>query len=109
MVSAGELIQRVTIERDVVTRVSGARTVQPEAIGQAWAKVEFLSGRELQQNQQVQESVNVRVTLRYEWASRIVASDRVLYGPWRMEIKAIIPDEGSRSSVSLLCEARNGG
>lgn len=98
---AGTLTARIALIRDVVSRVAGVEQKAPQTYAQAWASVVYLSGSEAFKAQQVNASVNVRVTMRYR--EDVLPSHRVLYKGKELEIKAVIPDEVNRESLVLEC------
>jgi SPP1 family predicted phage head-tail adaptor len=107
-VEAGALIHRVSLERDSITRVSGAEKRTAEVYAETVpARVTFLTGREFWQGQQQNSSITARVDLRYR--ADVRPQHRVLYGNWVLDIRAVLPDETTRCSVTLMCEARANG
>lgn len=66
IVSAGELDQRVTLQRKTVTQASnGEPTTTWSPIGTLWAKVQQLTGRDQIAAQQVQYPADVRIIIRH--------------------------------------------
>lgn len=99
---AGTLTARIALIRDAVFRNAGVETKTPQTYAQVWASVVYLSGSEAFRAQQVNASVNVRVTIRYR--EDVLPSHRVLYKGKLLEIKAVIPDEVGRDLVVLECK-----
>lgn len=102
--NAGDLIHRVSLIRDVVTRTNGAASAEPATYADGVpARVEYLSGHELFKAQQINAQINVRVTLRYR--SDVLSSDRVGFNGREFQIIAPRPDEVRRQSLILECRA----
>jgi SPP1 family predicted phage head-tail adaptor len=102
--NGGDLLHYVTITRDTISHVLGAEMRSPETLASVWARVEILSGHEAWKAQQVDATANAKVTMRYR--SNIRASDRIEWRGWRLEIKAVVPDEVDGCSVVLMCEGK---
>jgi SPP1 family predicted phage head-tail adaptor len=98
---SGRLRYRVDLQRDHVTRDHGTEVRTPETYATVWASVTYLGGSELWKAQQVNPLVNVRVVMRYR--SDVLAAHRVIYAGKTLEIKAVIPDEAHRASLTLDC------
>lgn len=104
-VSPGELPHFVRVVRDAVERVDGAGVRTAETVGQYWARIEFLAGNEAWKAQQINASANCKVTMRYRRNLR--AADRIEWHGWRIEVVGEpIPDEVTRQSLVLMCEAK---
>jgi SPP1 family predicted phage head-tail adaptor len=101
MIDPGKLNTRIAIERDTLTYTSGAETRTPATVIETWAAMQVLSGSEAWKAQAVTPGVSVRFLLRYR--TDILASDRVLVRSKRYEIKAVLPDEAKRESLTLEC------
>ncbi len=68
IVTAGELDQRITIERKTITQADNGESVAtwaPIASGTVWARVQQLTGRDQIAAQQVQYPADVRIVIRY--------------------------------------------
>jgi SPP1 family predicted phage head-tail adaptor len=63
--------------------------------------MEYLNGSESWRARAVTPGVNVRFVLRYR--TDVLASDRVVVGEKSFEIKAVLPDESTRESLTLEC------
>ncbi len=105
MLDPGKLVHRVDLECDDVTRTSGReeKTARKYATSVP-AEVVFLSARERLNHQQIQSTVNVRVTMRYR--TDLKPSHRIWFEMYRMEVKEVIPDLVNKDRVTVLCEAR---
>jgi head-tail adaptor len=85
MISAGELRHVVTVKRPATTKGSrGQNTGTAATLGIARAKIETLSGRELEIANQVYAGAALRVTIRH--FPGLVASDYLEFGSRRLEI-----------------------
>jgi SPP1 family predicted phage head-tail adaptor len=104
MLNAGDLPHRVALVRDTVTKTHGAEARTPETLGNAWARVDILSGNELWKAQQNNATVNAKVTMRYR--TDLKTSDRIEWKGWRLEVVAQIPDEVRQASLVLMCEGK---
>ena len=104
---SGELRQTIQIERDQITRVSGAETSETVIVATTQAKAEALKGAEAWRAQQVAAGVDWAFTVRYEWRDTIRSSDRIFWRDESYEIKAVLPDEIGRRSLELLCKNIN--
>ncbi len=104
MAGAGDLDQRVTIERpERAPDGGGGHTVTWEPVATVWAAVEPLSGRERLQAQQVQSAVTYRIRIRRR--ADITAGMRVVWCGQVTNIRAC-PDPGPRAAfMTLDCEA----
>lgn len=99
---AGSLIHAVDLERDTITRESGAEVRTPATYAaKVPARVEFLSGNEYYRAQSLVSQCNVRVVLRYR--TDVLPSDRVIYKGKRYEIRAAMPDEATLQTITLEC------
>lgn len=104
---SGDLRQTIQIERDEVTRVSGAETIATSIVATTQAKAEALKGAEAWRAQQVAADVDWAFTVRYEWRDTIRSSDRIIWRDEDYEIKAVLPDELGRRALVLLCRNIN--
>lgn len=103
MLTAGELTNKIDLERDVVSRLRGVESRAPQTYASGvWAKAEPLSGREYWNSQQVASEISWKFTIRYR--ADVLVSDRVVFGGKKYEIKAVQPDTAHRDSVILMCK-----
>ena len=94
MQAAGDLIQRIRIERPVKTRNSlGEQLVTWEEFATVWAAVEPLSGRELTSLRAELADVTARIRIRYRPGVR--PEMRIVHGAAIYNIASAI-DVGSR-------------
>lgn len=110
MIRAGDLRDRVTIQRDRIDRENGVETRTLETLAAAEpAKGEALSGNELWRAQQVNSVVSWRWTFRWPWFGKLKSSDRIIWPErsMRFEIIAIVPDMRYRDSVVVDCKNLN--
>ena len=82
--NAGHLRHRVTVQRAVDTRdASGGVIEEWRTIGDRWARVQPLRGRERYAAQQVNPALSHRITMRYTTAvsaaRRIKLGDRIFH------------------------------
>jgi SPP1 family predicted phage head-tail adaptor len=106
--NAGDLRDRITVQRDSVIRVSGVEKRTIETLLSAWSKAEPIRGGESWRNEQVNADVDWRFTVRYQVGQQLLASDRVVMDLHTYEIKAILPDRTDRDLTVLLCKSTNG-
>lgn len=104
MLNAGDLTRKITIERDEVTQASGAEKRTPAVYASIWSRPRPLNGREIAHAQELDSRINYAFDIRYR--TDLKASDRVILGSRRWEIKAVLMDEDRRESGVLLCEAK---
>lgn len=101
-IDAGDLHDRVQIERDTITRVKGVEVRTPFIYATRWANVDFLSGSEIWKAQQVNPDVNVRITMRY--CTDLLPSDRIIHDGKKLEIKSITPEQQRKTQIVLECK-----
>ena len=104
MLRAGDLRNRITIERPVEVRGDSGSVVkdwQPIPYATVWSARTDLSGAELYQAQQINARVSTRFTIRHRNgldARMRVISDGVPYA-----IESVQDPEGRREFLVLLC------
>mgnify|MGYP002148603296 FL=1 len=106
---AGQLRELISIEQKSVTRSSiGEEQVSwiPVLSG-VHARVRALSGREFFAGQQMQDSVDYQVTIRYR--AGLARDMRIAWRGQHLDIVSILPGE-SRDVLILMCQSgvRNG-
>ncbi|MES2959799.1 MAG: phage head closure protein [Pseudomonadota bacterium] len=100
---AGQLDQRITIQQSTPTKNDRGEAIPAwSTLATVWAKAEPLRGREFFAAAQMQESVDVKFTIRYR--DDITAQMRVL---WRGQPHDIVSPpidvRGQRESLELMC------
>lgn len=103
MIAPGKLIHSVAIEKKVTQRDTyGAEIVTWVEVARAWASVEPLSGREYFQAQQMQASVDYRITMNYQ--PGIVPTMRVKWNDRGFNIRSVINTEERNIELILMCQ-----
>lgn len=102
--NAGQLRDRIDVQRPVVSRTGGPTVWETEHVGVP-AKVVHLSGRELFEARSVVDRVSVRVEIRY--LDGLTAEHRFLNGSQVLNILAVLPD-ARRTRMEVLCEGVRG-
>jgi SPP1 family predicted phage head-tail adaptor len=93
---AGRLDKRVTFKRPVLARdSSGGAAKSLNTIGEAWANIRTMSGREREQSERVEGVSDYVVTVRYR--SDLQPKDVIIWGDRTMNIR-FIRDAGARES-----------
>ena len=105
LVRAGELNERLAIERPVETRDTHGGVVENwTLVGDRWAKVEALSGRELERARMIEATVTHRVTIRaldqLEASYRFTNTD----GTRPLGIVAVLRQGPTSETQSVLCK-----
>lgn len=99
---AGDLRQRVTIQRRVETPNSfGALERSWEDVATVWAAVEPLQGREFFASKEMYSEVQYRVRMRYR--EGVEPTMRVLWNGLALDIKAVIDVEARHRELQLMC------
>lgn len=99
---AGKLRQRVSLQSVAWNRNTYAEPVATwTTYATRWAEVLDLSGRELQQAQQVNAEVSVGVNIR--WMDGVEPSHRVIFGSRTLEIVSVRDPENLGVKLQLLC------
>lgn len=97
----GSLDERITIEEPAETQNSVGETVLTwSTYATTWAKVESLSGREIERYAEVVGFTGHKVTIRYR--AGVTTSMRVVYDGRTLEIGSIIERDG-RWYQELIC------
>lgn len=103
---AGQLCDRITIQR----RLPGGGLGQPsntwEDVAQVWANIRFGSGAEAIRAGQV--ASKAQASIRIRWRTDIKADMRAVCAGVEYAIKAVLPDRLRREYVDLVCEVTNG-
>jgi SPP1 family predicted phage head-tail adaptor len=71
-------------------------------VGEVWAAIEPLRGREFLEAQRVGADVTTRIRIRYR--SGIVPEMRVVWGDHIYDIEAVIPIEERGREIHLMCK-----
>ncbi len=100
---ASRLKHRIDIEQPVeVADGGGGFTTSWQNFTTIWAEVKPLRGREVFDDDQIQDIKNFRITIRY--MDNITTRMRIMFDERYFNIRAVInPDEGAES-LELLCE-----
>lgn len=103
MLNAGNLDQRITIEQKTVTdNDRGEAIASWSTLATVWAQAEPLRGREFFAAAQMQETVDVKFTIRYR--ADITSQMRVLWRGQAYEmVSPPIDVRGRRESLELMC------
>ncbi len=105
---AGRLNKRVTLERPVTTTDAyGGTETTWESVGDRWAGVEPLRGKEFFEAQAAQSEVELRVVVRYDSAiAGVDATWRVVYGARVFEVESAINTGERDEQIELMCKER---
>ena len=102
---AGILRSRIIIEKQsLVDNGFGGMGVTWSTMATVWAKVEHLSGRELQMAQQVSPDVTYETTIRYR--SDVTTNHRINYGGKYFNILDVKDLDNMHKWIFLKCEVR---
>lgn len=100
---AGKLRHRVTIQRAVEEQDEFGAAVETWVnVGQVWASVEPLRGREYFQAEGVQAETDTRIRMRY-YKEAIVPKMRVVHGATIYDIESVIDVETRGRELELMC------
>lgn len=100
---AGELNERVTIQRRTVARDAiGGQIETWQVRAQLWAKVQPMSAGEQYRRQQIQAKADWKLTIRYN--GDVLPSDRVSWRGHTAEIRGILNPDMRRRFLELSCE-----
>lgn len=106
---AGQLRELIAVEQKSVTRssIGEEQVIWVPVLSGVHARVRALSGREFFAGQQMQDSVDYQVTIRYR--TGLTRDMRIAWRGQHLDIVAILPGE-SRESLLLMCQSgvRNG-
>lgn len=99
---AGTLRHRVKLEHytEVVSEW-GDPVKGWSAVAEVWARVEPLSGRELEWAMQVHAEASIRVTLRYR--AGVDTTYRVVFGARTIEVLAVVNPDERNELLQLTC------
>ena len=105
MISAGKLNKRVIIQKLMAGSPErdsyGAPITSWCTVATVWAAIEPISGREFWAQQQVQNEVTIKVSIRY--LAGIIPEMRVLYGDRVFIIKFVIDFKEGHKEIQLMC------
>lgn len=102
---AGELRHRVQVQRRAVSYdARGHEQESWNTVGSIAAKVEELSGRELERARQVVAEASFSVTLR---KSDIVTTDRLVFNGRILQVASVVPDVKNTQRTCLCTEVRS--
>lgn len=97
---AGKLIHRVIIQEPIETKgAMGGTTKTWVNFHASWADVREMSGRELNQSDQVASKVIATCFIRYK--SNLDASMRLLHGDNIYQIESVINKDGKKKMLEL--------
>lgn len=100
---AGPLNSRVTIQQPGTVQDDIGQPVPGWVeLATVWANIRNLRGAEAIRSDK--EVSTVQTSIRIRRRTDVTAAMRVVYGPSTYEIKAVLPDEGERDKVDLVCE-----
>ena len=101
---AGQLDQRVTVERFTTTTDSWGQPIETWApLFSCWAAVEPLVGREFIAAQAAQSEVTARIRMRFRpW---MTAQDRVIHNGTTYGIESLIDVRSDHRELVLMCKA----
>lgn len=101
---AGELRERVTLQRKSVTRDSyGAEVITWTDIATVWASVAPLRGREFLEQRRDGNEVTTRITLRYR--SSLEPIHRAVHRSTTYDVQSVIHKETRFRELELMCLA----
>lgn len=101
---AGQLDQRVTVERNTTTTDGwGGVTTTWAPLFTCWAAVEPLTGREFLSAQAAQSEVTARIRMRYR--PGVTAQDRVIHEGTTYGIESLIDVRSQGRELVLMCKA----
>lgn len=99
---AGKLRHRVTIQRAVEVQNDFGEVVTTwVTVGQAWASVEPLRGREYFQAEGTQAETSTRIRMRYR--NGIMPKMRVVHGSTVYDIESVMDVETRGRELELMC------
>lgn len=99
---AGQLRHRVRLEHYTQTANAVGDPVKSwAAVTEIWARVEPLSGRELEWAQQQHAQAAIRVTMRYR--AGLDPTYRVLFGTRTFEVLAVLNPDERNEQLELAC------
>ena len=102
--NAGEMRYRVILQkRSSTTGTRGQLSGEWSDVGGSWAKVEHLSGRELEQARQIVETVSTRFTIRKPEAFDANSKYRVAFRGEFYNVESALPMGERLEVMELLC------
>jgi SPP1 family predicted phage head-tail adaptor len=103
--SAGDLRSRIIIEKKAFTDNGfGGHSETWSTLATVWAKVEHLSGRELQLAQQVSPDILYEITIRYR--PDVTTNHRINYSGQYFNIRDVKDLDNMHKWLFLKCEVR---
>lgn len=100
---AGDLTQRVTVERFTTTTDSWGQPIETWApLFTCWASVEPLVGREYIAAQAAQSEVTARIRMRYR--PGLTSQDRVIHEGSTYGIESVIDYRSQHRELVLMCK-----
>lgn len=104
---AGQLRQRVTLQRKIITRDSfNAEVVEWSTFATVWAKIETIGGSESISIEQGAATLTHKITIRYR--SGLVPTMRVVWDDHTFNIEAVLPDNHLHETVLNCSEVFSG-
>ena len=103
---AGQLRDRITIQRRKPGGALGQASNNWEDVAQVWANIRFSSGSESIRAGRV--ASKAQASIRIRWRTGITAEMRAVCDGVIYEIKAVLPGRQRREYVDLVCEVTNG-
>lgn len=98
----GKLRDLVTVERKTTARdTDGGERVVWADVGDQWASIEPLSGREFFAAQQAQSELVVKIRMRYP--SDVRAEDRITYAGVNYNVGAVMNIENRNREIVCMC------
>ena len=102
---AGKLRERVTIQRETVTRDSFGAEVNPwKDVTTVWASVRPGASGERFISAADQMQATITHTVRIRQRAGISPKMRLLWGTRKLDIQSVVDPDGRRREVLLLCE-----
>lgn len=105
LAAIGRLRQRITIETPLrIDGDGGTATITWQQVGEAWAEIRPLSGREVAS----EDAVSGRVTheIRLRWRPGIAGDARLRTGARVFDIRALIDEDEAHRWLLCRCEER---
>ena len=102
----GRLRHRVTLERRVREADGGGGAVETwEPVADLWAMIDARSGKETVEADRLSGSRKVEVTIRYR--DDVTSKMRFRLGERRLDIRAVLDEDGRRRFLKCNCEERD--
>ena len=100
----GQLRRRIQIQAPVTTTdAEGTESVTWGLVASTWAEVDWQTGRERLEAEQLVDPRTVQVTIRNRPSVAITAAMRLTYGTRVFEIASVIPDQEPPRALVLSC------